>query len=58
LRDCDLTEANLDSSILSGADLRGAILDKVDLKGLDLSGVKMDMAQAMLLAQCYGVKIG
>ena len=56
-RDADLTCAEFRDADLTGADFRGAILDKVDLRTWNLKGVRFDIAQAIQLAQCYGVRI-
>lgn len=57
LRGADLTRADLSQARLKGADLRGAIVDGIDLKALDLTGVRLDLMQAVLLAQCHGAKV-
>src|SRR4029077_9370534 len=54
LREADLEGANLNEALLKGADLRGANLRRVNLKGVDLRGVRLDVPQAVVLAQCYG----
>jgi len=58
LRDCDLRRANLDQAKLEGVDFRGAQLIGVDLSVLSLKKAKMDIDQAVLFAQCYGIKVG
>lgn len=39
---------------LRGADLRGAKLDGCDVDGVDWTDVRIDLAQAVLLARAQG----
>ncbi len=57
MREADLTGAQLGKVKLSGADLRGAVVDRVDFKAFDLKNVKLDIAQAVAVARCYGAKV-
>lgn len=54
LRGADLSSANVGQVQLRGADLRGATLDGIDLAALDLNGVRIDLAQAIAVAQAHG----
>ena len=60
LSKCDLTEsvldeANLFQTNLTSADLRRASLNKTDLRPANLNKSRMDIAQAIHFAQCYGI---
>jgi uncharacterized protein YjbI with pentapeptide repeats len=62
LRECDLTEADLDHARLQGAklrgaDLRGASCEAVHWRALDLTGVRLDLAQAVLVARAHGALV-
>lgn len=54
LRDSDLTRANFSGAKLLETDLRGAKLTGADLRTADLKGARMDISQAVYLAQSYG----
>ena len=53
----ELSRAQLRGVRLSGADLRGAVLDGCDVDGVDWSGVRIDLAQAILLARARGAVV-
>ena len=42
---------------LRGADLRGAVLDGCDVDGVDWKDVRIDLAQAVLLARARGAVV-
>ncbi len=54
LRGADFTQAILSGASLKGADLRGAKIDGVDVKSLDLNKTKIDLTQAVIIAEAYG----
>jgi fluoroquinolone resistance protein len=54
LRGVDLTDAQTHHTVLKGADLRGADLSGVRLDELDLDGVRIDLAQAGMVAAAHG----
>jgi len=58
LRNCDLRRANLDQAKVEGVDFRGAQLMGIDLSTLVLKKARMDIDQAVVFAQCFGIKIG
>lgn len=43
---------------LGNADLRGAVLTGLDPRVVDLTGARVDIEQAVALAQQLGVRIG
>ena len=53
----DLTRARLRGVRLRGADLRGARLDGCDVDNVDWREVRIDLAQAVLLAQVRGAVV-
>lgn len=62
LRDCnfthaDLTRVMLTQAKLAGADLRGAEIGGIDWKVVDLTQVKVDSAQAILIARSFGAQV-
>jgi uncharacterized protein YjbI with pentapeptide repeats len=62
LRDCDFTRADLTRVMLAqakiaGADLRGAEIGGIDWKTVDLTKVKVDSAQAILIARSFGAEV-
>ncbi|MGX5656261.1 pentapeptide repeat-containing protein [Geodermatophilus nigrescens] len=62
LRECDLTGADLDrarmqGAKLRGADLRGAATEAWPWRGLELTGVRLDLPQAVQLAQAHGARV-
>jgi fluoroquinolone resistance protein len=57
LRDADLSYATLRGAALDGADLRGARVAGVDLSALRLGGVRLDVAQAVQVAQGLGAVV-
>ncbi len=57
LRDANLERATLTGATWAGADLRGANLTGVALAQLDGRGVRIDVAQALLLASSLGAPL-
>lgn len=57
LRGCDLSLAHFDGAKTAGMDVRDAELAAVDLQAWDLTGVRLDVAQAVLLARQHGAVI-
>jgi uncharacterized protein YjbI with pentapeptide repeats len=57
LSGADLSRARLRGVRLRGADLRGARLDGCEVDGVDWQDVRIDLAQAVLLAQARGAVI-
>ncbi|MFD1397174.1 pentapeptide repeat-containing protein [Kroppenstedtia eburnea] len=57
LRRADLSYATLDGACLKGADLREAIMEGIPWKELNLEGTRIDMAQAVALAQSLGARV-
>jgi fluoroquinolone resistance protein len=57
LAGADLAHARLRGVKLHGADLRGAVLDGCDVDLVDWKGVRIDVAQAVLLAQARGARV-
>ncbi len=56
-KDCDLTSAMLQGANLKNADLRGAVTNGVDLGGLTFQKTKLDLQQAVQLAESLGAKV-
>lgn len=56
-RDGDLSRAVLTKALLGGADLRGARLDGIRTVTVDWSEVRVDVAQAILLAEGLGAVV-
>jgi fluoroquinolone resistance protein len=57
LREADLSFATLRGAKLNGTDLRGARVTGVDLSLLDLRGARLDVAQAVQVAQGLGAVV-
>ena len=57
LRGSDLPHARLRGVKLRGADLRGAVLDACEVDLVDWTGVRIDLAQAVLLARARGAVV-
>ena len=54
LREADLTQAMLSGANFKEADLRDAKLDGIDIKSIHFSGTKIDITQAVLIAEAHG----
>ncbi|HKG51962.1 MAG TPA: pentapeptide repeat-containing protein [Actinomycetales bacterium] len=57
LRDCDLSRADLRAARLDGADLRGTSLHGVDPLGPRWGGARLDLSQAVTLAEALGTVV-
>jgi uncharacterized protein YjbI with pentapeptide repeats len=57
LAGADLAHARLRGVKLHGADLRGAVMDGCDVDLVDWNGARIDVAQAVLLAQARGARV-
>jgi fluoroquinolone resistance protein len=57
LTGCDLSRADLRQTVLSGTDLRGSQLGGVDPQGPRWAGARIDLAQAVTLAQALGAVV-
>ena len=57
LRDCDLDGARFSHATLRDADLRGASLEAVDHLTLSLDRTRLDLSQAVLVAQAHGALV-
>ncbi len=57
IRDCDLSRADLRGARLPGADLRGSTLAGVDPLPVRWSGARLDLAQAVTLAEALGATV-
>ena len=58
LAGADLYRARLRGARLGGADLRGAELDGCDVEDVDWTATRIDVAQAVLLAEARGARVG
>ena len=56
LRDCNFTEARLSNARFCESDLRGSKLEGIDVLGIEWKNAKIDLAQAVLLAEALGAK--
>ena len=54
LRDCNFSEANLNGVSFQGADLRGSVFAQVDFLSLNLKNAKIDLNQAVAIAESIG----
>ena len=54
IRDADLSHAMLSGSILKKADLRGTRLDGVYMNDVKMSHTKIDLEQAVVIAEGMG----
>jgi uncharacterized protein YjbI with pentapeptide repeats len=56
-RDCDLSNANMQGAALTDADLRGSTISGLRVRPEDVRGLILDAAQAVQLAQLFGVRV-
>ncbi|MEG2957986.1 MAG: hypothetical protein RR826_06945 [Christensenellaceae bacterium] len=53
---CNLTSAHTTNLSLNGSDIRGSSIGGTDIIGMSLKGTKIDLDQAITIAQALGAK--
>ena len=58
VRDTDLSGANLHRSSFRGSDLRGSDLSTLDPLNVDIVDARIDIEQAVAIAEALGLRVG